>query len=149
MSEIIFEDSWATAEETVYLRLIAATQSQDKKNAFLGYLPAMINVWSLSTGPGGGNEQTTWTPTKGTVHVHADIMGVYANRKDAQRFVMACAKIMPISNDGNVTHFRIRIGGWPEPQSDVIELGNEKKRVLVWSVRIGCELVWATGGVSG
>jgi hypothetical protein len=147
MSEAIFVESWIQAEQLVYLKLIEATGTQDKKSAFLGYKPAnMVNVWSLHTGPSGNNEQTTWVPAKGTIHVHARIEATFANRADAQRFIMRCVRVMPIK-DGIVQAFRIRLGGFPEPVPGAMELGNENKSFLVYDVVIGCELVWNTGGV--
>lgn len=147
MSRATFEASWATAEAAVFAILLAGTASTEKKTAFRGYLPAMLDVWSLTTGPGGGNEQSTWAPTKASVHILGAIRGVFGDRERAMQFVMQCARVLPIANHGNVQTFRIRIGGWPEVMAEPYDLANERQRVLAFTVNIGCELVFNTGGV--
>lgn len=146
MSNAAFAASWNEAEQTVYTELLAATGSTDGKNAFRGYMPLMLDVWSLNTGTSGNNEQTTWAPSKASIHVNAEIVGRFSSRADAMAFVMRCASVMPITK-GSVQSFRIRLGGWPRPEPDIVELGNEARKVLVFTVVIGCELVWNTGGI--
>jgi len=146
MSEATFVQSWRTAESTVYAKLLQATGTVDKKTAFLGYLPQQVGVWAFLTGPGGGNEQTLWTPNLVTIHIHAEIQGIFANRAEAQDFTMRVARILPILNQDTVQCFRIRMGGFPQPKAQPMDLGNENKRFLVWEILILCELVWNTGG---
>ena len=142
MSIATVSGSWAEAEMTVYLKLLTATGHTDKKNAFLGYMPPMLNAWVFSTGPGGGNEQTTWPPTKTSFHIQASIIGHFTERTAAQAFVMKVAYILPILNEDRVQCFRIRIGGFPEPMPEIRSVGNENRQFLVHTVEIGCELVF-------
>jgi allantoicase len=140
-----FDSAWADAENTVMTELCRATGSTNGKNAFLGYLPPMVNVWALFTGGQGGNEQTTWTPDVVSIHLGARIEAAFAKREHATAFCMQVIKALPITT-GNVQCFRIRMGGYPEPQPDFIPLANEDRKIPAWLLTIGCELVFSTGG---
>ena len=141
-----FETSWAEAEQTVYQHLLTATNSQDRKNAFLGYLPAMVNVWSLTTGGSRNNEQTLWSTDIVSIHFPGQIIGQFASREAAQQFGMQVIKALPLLNSGGVQNFRVAQGGSPEIKPDVVEVGNEGKKFLVFAVSIGCDFVFSTGG---
>jgi len=142
-----FDASWSEAEAAVFRKLCAAANSDPEKNAFLGYLPPMVNVWSLTTGPDGGNAQTLWTPSVVSVHIQATIEGVFADRAKAQAFVMACVRSMhAMGGADGVQAFRVRQGGFPEPKPERIQVANSDRYHLVWRVMIGCELVFSTGG---
>lgn len=147
MSEVIeFASSWALAEQTVYRRMLAATASQDKKSAFLGYLPPyMVNVWAFNTGPDGGNAQTLWTDIIVSVHVQASLVCRFIERSAAQTWVMNCVGAMAgCAGLRNVQAFRVRLGGFPRPEVDVIEQPNSEKKIAVFQAEIGCELVFNT-----
>lgn len=141
-----FESSWADAEQIVYGHLLTATNSQDRKQAFRGYLPAMVNIWMLNTGGSGNNEQTVWTPDIRSIHVPALIVGQFGARERALEFGMQVVKALPIENVENVQVFRIALGGFPEIKPDVVAAGNEEQKFLVHAVTIRCELVFSTGG---
>lgn len=143
---MIFETSWAEAEQTVYQHLLTATNSQDRKNAFLGYLPAMVNVWSLNTGGSRNNEQTLWATDIVSIHFPGQIIGQFASREAAQQFGMQVIKALPLLNSGGVQNFRVAQGGSPEIKPAVVEVGNEGKKFLVFAVVIGCDFVFSTGG---
>lgn len=146
MSEEAFAQSWTQAEQTVYARLLKATGTEDKKTAFLGYLPAMADIWAFNTGPGGGSEQTLWSPSIVSVHLKASIRGVFRRREDALTFVMRVVRAQPMESVENVQCFRIRRDGFPEPKGEPMAFGNEKQLYLVFTVDIGCEIVFKTGG---
>jgi hypothetical protein len=149
MDEARFDTSWSRAEAAVYAHLVDVTGAVDRKSAFLGYLPEMVNVWALNTGKS-GNEQTLWSPDIVSVHLQAELVGQFAERARAQSWGMQIVRALPFKNlgteEGNVQSFRIRQGGFQEPQLDFVELPNEKGRIPVFSLVIGCELVFSTGG---
>lgn len=141
-----FESSWNDAELIVYRRLLVATGSEDKRNAFRGFLPAMLNVWMLNTGGSRNNEHTLWTPNIVSIHTPAEIVGQFAERDDALQTAMRIVKALPIAGESNVQCFRIAQGGFPEIQPEVIPVGNESKKFLVHTFTIDCDLVFSTGG---
>ena len=141
-----FEESWTEAEKTVYEHLLAATDSRDKENAYLGVLPHMVNVWRLDTGGSGGNEQTTWSPDVVSIHMPADIVGQFTDRDAAQAFAMQVIKALPLTGEDNVQNFRIANGGMPTIEPDAIDAGGESKKFLVYVVTIRFDFVFSTGG---
>ena len=141
-----FDTAWVEAEQTVFQALCKATNSEENKQAFRGYLPPMVNVWALYTGGQGGNEQTTWSPNVVSLHFGAHIEAAFTKREHALIFSMQVIKALPILNSGNVQNFRIRMGGYSEPKPDLIPAANEKQNIPAWILDIGCELVFNTGG---
>lgn len=141
-----FDSSWTEAEQTVYRHLLTETGSVDRKNAFLGLLPAMVNVWMLNTGGTGNNEQTLWTPDVVSIHMPAEITGQFTAREHTQEFVMQVFKALPLANQGNVQVFRVALGGAPEVKPEVVAAGNEERKYLVYAATIRCDLVFSTGG---
>jgi len=82
-----------------------------------------------------------------SVHVAATIRGMYAARADAQKFTMQCVRAMyACAGKSNVQVFRVRQGGFPEPQPVLVEMGNEKGQFRAFDVTLQCELVFSTGG---
>ena len=140
-----FEISWQDAENTVMDTLLAATGGRVGVDAFQGYLPPVANCWALFTGGQGGNEQTSWHPSASSMHFGARILSQWVKRENALKHVMQVLQVLPLTNTGNVQNFRVRMGGYPEPQVDMLPLANDKK-VMLWTVEIGCELVFSTGG---
>lgn len=145
MSSIDFDTAWTRAEQTVYRRLVKTTATEDKKTAFLGYLPAVVPAWAFFTGRGGNNEQTLWTPEVVSIHLQAEIRSVWTDRAKAQEFVMRVIRAQLQEPTENVQAFRIRMGGLQEIRPDILETGNEAKKILVFVADIGCELVFSTG----
>jgi len=141
-----FDNAWVEAESTVFNALCKATGSVEGKQAFRGYIPPIVNAWALYTGGPGGNEQTTWAPDVVSVHIAARIEAAFAQRPHALVFSMQIVKALPILNSGNVQNFRIKMGGFPEPQADFVPVANEAKKVLAWTLNMQCELVFSTGG---
>lgn len=142
-----FVNAWHEAEQIVYSHLLEATGSTDKKNAFLGFLPSMVNIWTLNTGGSSSNEQTLWAPDIVTIAFPAEIFGQFADRREAQGFAMRIIKALPLENERNVHVFRIAVGGAPQVGPDVIPAGNEgSKKFLVHTVTIHCDFVFSTGG---
>lgn len=148
MSAITFEESWETAEKAVFEHLIRATGSKNEESAFLGYLPPMVPCWALNTGRS-ENEQTLWSPDVVSVHLNAALEFESGVRSDCLRWGMQIVKALTFSNiddGGNVQSFRIRQGGFGKPEPNEVILANGEDKVLVFSLMIGCELVFSTGG---
>ena len=149
-----FLNSWTRAERAAYDRLVAATKSQDGKDAYLGFLPpGGINVWALTSGASGGNEQTLWAPEITTLHLQADAECHYAVREAAQAWTMAILQALPYGNStladpGNLVTARVRLEGMPQPITlEPIQLANETDRPQwLWTMRLGLEIVFLTGG---
>lgn len=141
-----FETSWAEAEMIVFNAICKATGTTEGKQAFRGFVPAMVNVWGLYTGGQGGNEQTGWSPDIVSVHFGAKIEAVFTQRENLLMFTMQVIKALPIANVGKVQCFRIRQGGYSEPVPDLIPLANSDQKATVWTISLGCELVFNTGG---
>ena len=149
-----FMNSWTNAEAAAYSCLTQATGTVDGKGAYLGYLPAgMADVWAMTSGAGGGNEQTLWATELGTVHMLAEVECHYRVREAAQAWSMAILRATPYGNTkladpGNLVTVRIRQGGIPQPITlEPIQLAGEAAQVqMLWTMRLGLEIVFLTGG---
>jgi hypothetical protein len=136
---------WAAAEGTVFTALCTATGSTAKKNAFLGYLPAVGNVWALKVG-GGGDVRNTWGAPAGITELRmdAEIEAQFTERARAQEFALKVLDALPIARTGNVQLFRLRAGGMPDIKFREMTLANTENPVILWAVTIGCEIVFNT-----
>jgi hypothetical protein len=142
MSEFL-PNPWKTAEDTVFKLLCLATGCQERKHAFQGYLPPIGNTWALKVG-GGGHVQNTWTAPITELIMDADIEGCFLDRPLAQVFALSILKALPITRKENVQCFRLRTGGMPDIKFLEKTLGNESAPRIVWTVTIGCEIVFNT-----
>lgn len=145
-----FETSWTEAAKTVMRELCKATDAKENQQAFRGYEPHMLNFWTLYTGGEGGNIQTSWTPDKPVLHLNARIVGTYQKLDIAEQMAMKIVKALPMQNIDNVHCFRIRAGGFPEPQYEDVPIANTNNKrgtvlAVVWT--ISCDFVFTTGGV--
>lgn len=137
------DNPWGQAEDAVFDALCLATGCQAKKNAFQGYLPPIGNTWALKVG-GGGDVRNTWTAPITELRMDADIEGIFLERERAQQFALKVLQALPISRIKNVQMFRLKTGGMPDIKFKDITLGNESSARLVWTISIGCEIVFNT-----
>lgn len=145
-----YYESWTTAETTIYNRLLTATGSVDKVNAFRGYLPATnYNLWMFKTGGPGSASNTHNAPITSMV-MAAQVYGLFSEQATAQEFAMKIVQIMPIKDTGNIQMFRISSGGVPTVDLKPVSLSNNQNELaLLWEVRIDFDLVFATQGTYG
>lgn len=137
------DNPWSQAENAVFKALIAATGAEEKKTAFLGYLPPVGNVWALKVG-GGGDVRNTWTAPITELRMDADIEGIFLTRERAQLFALSVLEALPILRTSNVQCFRLKTGGMPDVKFKEVTFANEERARIVWSVSIGCEIVFNT-----
>lgn len=138
------ENPFEMAENCVFKYLCEATGSELKKNAFIGYLPPVGNVWALKIG-GGGDVRNTWTAPITELRMDAEIEAIVLSRERAQLFIMKILQALPLMRRDNVQMFRLRQGGMPDIRfRDDIVMPNENEKRFVWSVSIGCEIVFNT-----
>lgn len=137
------QNPWKQAEEAVFKVLVHATGHEAKKTAFLGFLPPVGNVWALKVG-GGGDVRNTWTAPITELRMDADIEAIFTDRTKAQEFALEILNALPILRISNVQCFRLKTGGMPDVKFKEVTFGNEEKPRLVWSVSIGCEIVFNT-----
>lgn len=137
------KNPWKMAEDAVFEKLCLATASTAKKNAFQGYLPPVGNAWALKVG-GGGEVVNTWTAPITELMMEAEIEGIFLERARAQEFALNLLNVLPIRRIANVQMFRLRAGGLPDVKFKEVKLANTENEVIVWSVRIGCEIVFNT-----
>jgi len=137
------DNPWKQAEDAVFVQLLKATASTAKKNAFQGYLPPVGNVWALKVG-GGGDVRNTWTAPITELRMDAEIEAIYQERARAQEFALKVLQALPILRIANVQCFRMRTGGMPDVRFKEVTLANMDAPVIVWSVSIGCEIVFNT-----
>lgn len=134
---------WKKAEDAIFKALCLATGSEAKKNAFQGYLPPVGNVWALKVG-GGNQVSNTWTAPITELMMNADIEGLFLDRVRAQEFSLAVLNVLPIRRVENVQMFRLRSGGLPDVKFKEVKLANMENDTILWSVSIGCEIVFNT-----
>jgi hypothetical protein len=137
------DNPWKKAENAVFKLLCAATGTEAKKNAFQGYLPPAGNVWALKMG-GGGDVRNTWTAPITELRMDADIEGMFLERERAQVFALKVLQSLPIMRVENVQMFRLRTGGMPDIKFKDVTMGNETEVRIIWTVTIGCEIVFNT-----
>lgn len=137
------DNPWGQAEDAVFKRLCEATGTEPKKNAFIGFLPPLPNVWALKIG-GGGDVRNTWTAPITELRMDADIEALALERVVAQKFALKLLAALPISRIENVQCFRLRAGGQADIKYREITLANEQTERYVWTVTIGCEIVFNT-----
>jgi hypothetical protein len=137
------DNPWKKAENAVFKLLCTATGTEAKKNAFQGYLPPAGNVWALKMG-GGGDVRNTWTAPITELRMDADIEGMFLERERAQQFALKVLQCLPIMRVENVQMFRLRTGGMPDIKFKDVTMGNETDVRIVWTVTIGCEIVFNT-----
>lgn len=137
------ENPWGQAEDAVFKALVSATGTEAKKNAFQGYLPPVGNTWALKVG-GGGDVRNTWTAPITELRMDADIEGLFLERERAQQFALKVLRALPIMRVENVQVFRLKTGGMPDIKFKDVTLGNETSTRIVWTVTIGCEIVFNT-----
>lgn len=136
------DNPWKTAEDAVFKAFCEGTGTVAKATAFLGYLPPIPNVWSMKMG-GGGDVRNTWSENITELHMNADIEGVFLERDQAQLFAQKIIKLMPIKRIANVQGFRLRAGEMPVISFVDVTLANQQPS-RVWTVDIGCEVVFNT-----
>ena len=137
------DNPWKQAEDAVFEKLLVATGTEEKKNAFQGYLPPIGNAWALKVG-GGGDVRNTWGGNITELRMDADIEAIFLERARAQVFAMKVLQALPISRIDNVQCFRLRTGGMPDIKFKEVTMGNEEKPRLVWTCSIACEIVFNT-----
>jgi hypothetical protein len=137
-------ESWKSAERLVYEKILTATASVDKRNAFLGFLPPAPNVWMFKTG-GGDDVRNTWDLQPRELHMNAELAGQFTERTAAQAWAMKAISALPIK-EGIVQCFRLRLGGLPNPVPEVVPIGNENQQAFLWVITLGCEIVFNTDG---
>lgn len=137
------ENPWKQAEDAVFKVLVEATGAEAKKTAFQGFLPPAGNVWALKVG-GGGDVRNTWTAPITELQMDADIEGIFLKREEAQLFALSVLQALPILRLSNVQCFRLKTGGMPDVKFKEVTFANEEKARLVWSVSIGCDIVFNT-----
>jgi hypothetical protein len=137
------DNPWKKAENAVFKLLCTATGTEAKKNAFQGYLPPAGNVWALKMG-GGGDVRNTWTAPITELRMDADIEGMFLERERAQVFALKVLQSLPIMRVENVQMFRLRTGGMPDIKFKDVTMGNETEVRIIWTVTIGCEIVFNT-----
>lgn len=137
------DNPWAQAEDAVFKRLCEATGTEPKKNAFQGFLPPVANVWALKVG-GGGDVRNTWTAPIYELHMDSDIEALFLERAPAQKFALKILQALPILRVENVQCFRLRLGGQPDIKFKDVQLANEQSERYVWTVSLGCEIVFNT-----
>lgn len=142
MTEFL-DNPWKLAEDTVFEALCVATKTQARKNAFQGYMPPVGNVWALKVG-GGGRVENTWTAPISELIMDADIEGMFLDRHLAQEFGLKVLQALPINRVANVQSFRLRAGGMPDIKFKDVVLGNETSARLMWTISIGCQIVFNT-----
>jgi len=137
------DNPWKKAENAVFKLLCLGTGTEAKKNAFQGYLPPAGNVWALKMG-GGGDVRNTWTAPITELLMDADIEGMFLERERAQQFALKVLQCLPIMRVENVQMFRLRTGGMPDIKFKDVTMGNETDVRIIWTVTIGCEIVFNT-----
>jgi hypothetical protein len=146
-----FEASWARAEAALYEALLLATKTRDQAGAFLGRLPPnRTDAWGLASGPLQA-AVATWAPEISQVCIQVDLLASYRSRPILQAWAMAVMKALPFGNTtaspaGNVATARIRENGWGAIEDEAVRLANEQHDTIAWTMTIGLEMVFTTGG---
>ena len=134
------------AKESALDYLCASMGSKREKDAFLGGLPAGINVWAFFVG-GGTDARNTFNVQADEVHEQADIVGYFDEQRTGDAFVMLLRRALPIRHHKNIQMLRIRNGGNPRNDLAMRAIGNEPDDLSpVWVVEAGMEIVYSTRG---
>lgn len=140
---IFLDDPWGTAEDVVFKILCEGTGYAEKRQAFLGFLPPVKNVFALKIG-GGGDVSNTWTAPITELRMDADIEGIFEDRKIARLMAWKILNCLPIRRIANIQTFSLRNGGQADIKSKGMVLANETEERLVWTLTIGCSIVFNT-----
>jgi hypothetical protein len=99
--------------------------------------------------------RNTWKQTTPTeLRMNADIEGMYARQEEADEAGMRIVSKLAIWRTGHVQCFRIRSGGQLDVGLEPRKIANEGVQgvdgkvepVMVWVMKMGCELVFNTDG---
>lgn len=145
-----FHESWSTAEQYIYSRLLTATGGTDKVNAFRGYLPpANYDIWMFKMG-GSGSAAHTHNAAVTSMWMACEVFGLFKERATAQSFAMKIVQILPVKDVSNVQMFRMTAGGIPTCELKMFPLNNNQNQmVYLWETVIACECVYTTTGTYG
>jgi hypothetical protein len=146
---ISFETSWTEAEHRAFGWLVEISGSTEGRSAFLGRNPGIVNAWAF--------EPQTVTDIGESVLLAHDLpsLGIpyraaFASlvRASCQEWAMRVIGGLPLCRDAqsNVALFRVRSLGEIIYGPAEIAAANERKTVDVWTMEIGFDLVFTTGG---
>ena len=135
--------SLTSAKSTCFAQVAAANGSVLEKNGFIGRLPPAIDTWAMFFGRG-GDVRNTWNHEITELRVDSDIVGYFSSQGGADVFIMQTLDALPIRLIGNVTWYRMRSGGMFQIDPECRRTGGDTKDRIVWTVRIGLELVFDT-----
>lgn len=135
------DNSWAIAERTAFEKMLEVTGSEDGKHAFIGFLPAVPDVWTFASGGGTKGVESMWVEEKQSIWTEGTLEGQFTNRAAAQAFATQIVlKAQPLTA-GNVCLFRVQ--GFPPITFELVDLANREKPVGLWIVRIKFDLVFS------
>ena len=142
-----FITSWPQAERRAFEKLVEATDSAEGRNAFLGRNPGVVNAWHFESQPINDiGESVLFSKDIQTMGIPYRAECAFLKREDCQTWMMRIMRALPLINDeeSNVACFRHRSIGTITPGT--VTFKNEEKTVSVWSLEIGFDLVFVTGG---
>jgi len=142
-----FTTSWKEAERRAFEKLVEVTKTEEGRNAWLGRNPGVVNAWHLESQPITDiGESVLFSQDIQTIGIPYRAVGTYLNREDCQQWMMMVMRGLPLNDDdeSNVACFRHRSAGMIT--YDTVNVTNEQVPVGVWSLEIGLDLVFVTGG---
>ena len=142
-----FITSWPQAERRAFEKLIEATDSAEGRNAFLGRNPGVVNAWHFESQPINDiGESVLFSKDVQTIGIPYRAECAFLKREDCQTWMMKIMRGLPLHDDeeSNVACFRHRSVG--TIIYSTVEFANEQKSVGVWTLEIGFDLVFITGG---
>ena len=139
-----FESAWAEAEAAVFDKLTAATKTEAGKSAHIGD-PGIVNAWFFEWGAITDEKAHLLVADVGTLFIPATVSCKYQRRADAQAWAMRVVRALPLNmgDENNVVCLRVREVG--ALTSETVPLKNDQK-TLVWTLDIGLDIVFETGG---
>ena len=143
----LFEDAWTEAEQRAFQYITEATQTVENKSAFLGSNPGILNAWHLEhAAMDEGVESVLLSGDQPSIAMPYQATGAFTKRDACQKWFMRMLAAMPLrtDKDSNVALLRIRHHGAIEESE--VDVANNKQSVRVWSLTLGLDLVFATGG---
>lgn len=126
------------AFEKAFTRLLDATKSEFKRNAFQYFLPDQVNVWAASLS--GGDAGHLAGCTADTMRMDLTIRGRWKSIAEAQEFAMACLSVVPVRSDSPI--IMLHAAQNPTIAEQVEVIGNAQNPMVFFRTTQVLQLAW-------